>query len=356
MTRSYPRTGADFPHMRRLLRVSLFYKILIANAVLVAASSVLGGLVVSSWARTHGGGEPGHLVLPLVVLGVALSVVVNGVIVRLALEPLRELEDTAREVQAGDLGARAPESPLSDAELEGLVRTFNAMLDGLAEYRERLRKLAAQALTAAEEERKRIARELHDETAQMLAALLIRLRVLQRTEDPARRVALLEEVREEVSQALDGVRRFARGLRPPALDELGLVPALEAYARGLAEAVGIGLDLDGQPLEGVLRPEAELALYRIVQEALTNVARHAQASRVKVRVAREDGRVVASVEDDGMGFAVGETMSETGKGLGLFGMQERASYVGGRVAVESEPGRGTRVVAEIPVREGGAGV
>ena len=344
--------GTEVPAVvRAVLAVPLYYKILIANAVLVAVAAGGGILLASDWLR----GQPGTWAWPVALavsgLGVLASLVVNGVILRYALRPLAELEETAARVQAGELGARAPASPLSDRELSHLISTFNGMLEALVGYRQQLRRLAAQALGAEEEERKRIARELHDDTAQIMASLLIRLRVAQRAQDPAQREAVLEEVREGLAQALDGVRRYARGLRPPALDELGLVPAIEADAREITEGSGLTLEVEEGAIDGLLTPEAELALYRIVQEALTNACRHARATRVRVRVMPSDHKVVAAVEDDGRGFSVEDALG-AGHRLGLFGMRERASYVGGYVEVTSELGAGTRVIAAVPTREG----
>ncbi len=348
--------GSEAPALvRALLRIPLFYKILIANAVIVVLGAVLGTAATIEYLRA----EPGHSTLWLIALlalgGVVASVLVNAGILRLALSPLRLLEETAARVQQGDLDARAPASPIADRELERLTRTFNSMLDNLAVFRQRLRDIAARALEAEEEERKRIARELHDDTAQRLAALLLRIRVARSASDPAARDALLEEVRTELGATIEAVRRFARGLRPPALEELGLVPALEAHARRLEDSAGLRVQIEADPLEGLLSPQAELALYRIVQEALSNVARHAGAERALVRLTRMDGWVTATVEDDGRGFAVAEVMAHERRGLGLFGMQERAVYLGGRVEIDSRPGAGTRVRAEIPgaAAEGG---
>lgn len=346
---SEPREASEAPAaLRALLRVPLFYKILIANAGIVILGAVVGTVATVEYLRA----EPGHstlwLIAALALAGVAASVLVNAAILRLALSPLRLLEETAARVQQGDLDARAPLSPISDRELERITRTFNSMLDNLASFRRRLRDIAARALEAEEEERKRIARELHDDTAQRLAALLLRIRVARSARDPAARETLLEEVRTELGATIEGVRRFARGLRPPALEELGLVPALEAHARGLEDSLGLSVRIEADPLDGLLSPQAELALYRIVQEALSNVARHAQAEWAQVRLARADGGVTATVEDDGEGFAVAEVMAREGRGLGLFGMQERAAYLGGRVEIQSRPGAGTRVSAQIP--------
>ncbi len=334
---------------RALLRVPLFYKILLANAAIVIAGAAVGTVVTAEFVRAAPRRSTLELVGLLALVGVAVSILVNALILRLALVPLRLLERTADRVQRGDPEARAPLSPLADQGLERLTRTVNGMLDTLAAYRGRLREIAARALHAEEEERKRIARELHDETAQSLAALLIRLRLLRRADDPEARGALLEQARGEILATIEGIRRFARGLRPPALDELGLVPAVEAHARTLGEAAGIRVQVEAEPLDGLLPAEAELAVYRIVQEALSNVVRHSGAGEARVRFERVPGAVVVTVEDRGRGFEVAEGVGAGGRGLGLFGMRERAEYVGGRVEIESAPGAGTRVRVEVPV-------
>jgi two-component system, NarL family, sensor histidine kinase UhpB len=337
--------------VRGLLRMPLFYKILIANSGIVLLGAVLGTLAIIEFIRLEPGHSPAELVFGLALAGVGLTVMVNAIILRLALRPLKQLEATAARVQEGDMAARTPLSPLADRELERLARTFNAMLDATAAYRQRVRDVAAHALNAEEEERKRVARELHDETAQTLAALLIRLRLGRGITEPGAREAFLEEMRQEIADALEGVRRFARGLRPPSLDELGLVPALEAHVRGLSESMGIPIRLEADPVDGVLHSQGELVLYRIVQEALSNAVRHAEPDRVHVRITRGSDTVTVSVEDDGRGFVLEEVINRNGQGLGLYGMEERAAYLGGRVQIQSRPGVGTRVEAEIPIAD-----
>src|SRR5690606_20888644 len=140
------------------------------------------------------------------------------------------------------------------------------------------------ALNAEEEERKRISRELHDDTAQTLAALLIRLRLLRGVEDGETRDRVLEELRADLGEALERIRRFARGLRPPALDDLGLVPALESHVRGMAESTPAEIRVEAEPLPDPLTPQAELALYRIAQEAISNAVRHSGAKRIELRI------------------------------------------------------------------------
>src|SRR5690606_4353046 len=191
-------------------------------------------------------------------------------------------------------------------------------------------------------------RELHDDTAQTLAALLIRLRLFRAADDPETRERILEQFRTDLGEALERIRRFARGLRPPALDDLGLVPALESHVRGLAESIDAEIRMDAEPIGDGLTAQAELALYRIVQEALSNAVRHAGARHIELHLRQRDTWVEACVRDDGRGFYTGAAMTEDGAGLGLFGMRERAAYVGGRVDIQSRPGRGTEVRALIP--------
>lgn len=344
-----PRNGRDLPAwLRLILGVPLFYKILIANAAIVIAALLTGTALTANFIRSSPGSSTFELVGTLIAVAVVVTVSVNAIILRVALSPLTHLGETARRVQEGELDARAPYSPVADRGINQLTWTFNRMLDSLANYRRRLREIAARALNAEEAERKRIARELHDETAQTLAALLIRLRVARAASDTEAREAMLDDVKAEISRALDGVRRFARGLRPIALEELGIVAAIESHTRMLQEAVGIEITIDAEPIAGLLTAEAELALYRIVQEALSNAVRHAGATRATVTIRRLSDRVSAVIEDDGRGFSVEKAMAGPNGGLGLFGMQERAGYIGGHLEIHSRPGRGTRVEIEVP--------
>lgn len=213
--------------------------------------------------------------------------------------------------------------------------------------RKRLRDFGVGALRAAEDERQRIARELHDDTAQRLAALLVRLQVAIRERSDEERSRLLDEIRRDILQTAEAVRRIARGLRPPVLDEVGVVAAIRSHVDALRRAYEFDIELEASG-EPALSPDAELALYRIVQEALANVVRHAGASRARVVVESVDTQVVATVEDDGHGFA--RDAASPGGGLGLIGMNERARNAGGRFEVESVPGEGTVVRVEIPAR------
>ncbi|HEX7091926.1 MAG TPA: sensor histidine kinase [Longimicrobiales bacterium] len=339
--------------MARLLGVSLPIKILVANGAIVTVAMLASAAAAVGLLAGPIDTAAVLRIVPMVLVGAAASVAVNAVLVRFALDPLHTLEHTARRIAAGDMDARVPESRLADRDLSGVIRVLNEMLDHLAAHRQRLRAITARALEAAEEERKRLAQELYSDTAQSLSELMIRLRLARARSDAAAGDAALDEVREGLAAAIERLRRYASDLRPPALDMLGLVPAVEAYARSLAGSVGLEVQVRTEPVAGLLAPEAELALYRIIQEALSNAARHSGADRVEVRIERDGGRVVATVEDKGRGFDLAE--AERAGAIGLLGMEERAAWVGGRVRVESEPGRGTRVEIEMPVhREEGA--
>ena len=330
-----------------LLRVPLFYKILAANAAIVLVFSLL-----ATWLAVHLG-STGSSIPPMIAVAVAgavVSLAVNAVIIQLALEPLRLLKRTVDRVQEGDVEARVPPSPLADRDMEGLTEATNSMLDRLGDYRARLRDVAASALNAAEEERRRISLELHDDASQRLAAILMRLRLARGLDDAEAKDAVLEEIRKELADTADGLRRYAQGLRPPALDELGLGPAIESHVRHIADAAVAPVEVQTGGVGRLESPETELALYRIVQEAITNALRHSSARRIQVRLERRNGAVVATVTDDGVGFDVDAVMAQHDDthGLGLFGMRERAEYVGGRVEIESVVGQGTTVRAAVP--------
>jgi signal transduction histidine kinase len=197
---------------------------------------------------------------------------------------------------------------------------------------------------AQELERKRLARELHDETGQALTSILLGLKPLEEATSGEARQAVAE-VRERVVTTLQDVRRLAVELRPSSLDDLGLVPAVDRLARSFGES-GVEVDVEAQIGAERLPATVETTLYRIVQEALTNVAKHADARRLSVTLLRKAGSVVVIVEDDGKGFDPGATGAD---GLGLTGMRERLALVGGTLKIEASAGAGTTIAAEVPV-------
>jgi signal transduction histidine kinase len=234
----------------------------------------------------------------------------------------------------------------SDSDLR-LAEIFAARAAVAVDLSQRVaRDTVRRVIEAQELERRRLARELHDETGQALTSILLGLKAIRSaaTDEDAARAET--DVRELVVQALQDVRRLAVELRPSALDDFGLVAALERLATTFAERSGIPAAVESTLSEQRLPPELETVLYRLVQEALTNVVKHAGAERVSILVTQSDGGVRAVVEDDGQGFSPGEVRVDA---LGLVGMRERLALLGGTLSVESEPGAGTAVVAYIPL-------
>jgi len=212
------------------------------------------------------------------------------------------------------------------------------------------RRVASDALrrvvAAQEQERRRLARELHDETGQALTSILLGLRTVEEAGGETEMRAAVAEVRDLVRSTLRDVRQLAVELRPKALDDFGLVAALERLTESFSEQTGIAVGFESTLPPDRLAPEIETALYRIVQECLTNIVKHARAGSVSIVLGRKRDAVTAVVEDDGVGFEPAKTREE---GLGLIGMRERVALVGGRLTIESRPGAGTTFVAEVPV-------
>ena len=203
----------------------------------------------------------------------------------------------------------------------------------------------ARAVEAQELERRRLARELHDETGQALTSILLRLRSLEAVDDPGELHAALGTLRDLVFTTLQDVRRLAVELRPSALDDFGLVPALRRLGQAVGESSGLDVQVEARLGDQRLPADVETALYRIVQEALTNAVKHSGARRVSVVLTRKNGSVSALIEDDGSGF---DSATSAG-GLGLVGMRERVELLDGTVTIDSAPGSGTALAVELPI-------
>jgi signal transduction histidine kinase len=226
-----------------------------------------------------------------------------------------------------------------------LAETFAARAAVAVDLSERVASDALRRVVSAQElERERLARELHDETGQALTSILLGLKSVEDAKSASEASAATGELRELVVTTLQDVRRLAVELRPKALDDFGLVSALERLVETFHEQTGIEVDLEPRLGEERLPSDVETTLYRITQEALTNVVKHAQARHVSIVLTRRDGSVSAVIEDDGRGFTAGSG----GDGLGLLGMRERIALVGGRLEVESSPGSGTTLSIEVP--------
>jgi len=260
------------------------------------------------------------------------------VLLRRAFGALSTVTSTMRDLDPLEPGRRVP--VVGGPQIAGLARAFNDMLARLEHER---RESARQALSVQEGERQRVARELHDEVGQVFTAIMLQIESAA-AHAPADLHDELEELRETARTGAIDVRRIAARLRPEALEDLGLRSALSALVSAFAEQTNIQTEKTLE-MPGQLDREQELVVYRVAQEALTNVARHARASRVEVSLRREDGQVVLRVSDDGQGLPLSAMRSSHG----IRGMRERAMLIGARLTL-SNPGRGTDVVLQVPTR------
>lgn len=283
------------------------------------------------------------------IIGIAAAVFLTWIITR----PLRNLVVATQAVTSGDLTQRV--RPWANDEIGRLAESFNTMTEALARAdlerveREELRaKFVSRVIAVQEDERRRIARELHDSTSQSLTSLLVGLQALEQTSDSVIQQRT-EDLRRIVSKTLDEVHGLAWQLRPSVLDDLGLRAALEHYIADFRERYTLPVDLAIHGQAGQrLSPEAETTIYRIVQEALTNVARHAKAHRASVMVELRSDKTLVIVEDNGVGLDAEVVAKGSRQHLGLWGIRERAELLGGKLTIESEPGRGTSLFVELP--------
>jgi signal transduction histidine kinase len=322
--------------VRALLRVSLEVKLVGANLIIVGLAVV----ILFAPARLL----PGPLTDIYVVLtALIVGAMVNLVLVRLALRPINELERVSKLVSEGRLSERVPASIVADRELMHLSTTINEMLDSLAAGRERMRKLGAEVVYAEERERAQVARELHDSVGQTLAAATFQIAAVAHEIGNHSASARLAGVRELLRTALEEIRNVSRSLHPRVATDLGLPTALEALGdatqqRSLID-VQVTVDIDGVTIPSALAA----TMYRVAQEALRNVERHADAGRATVSLRARPGYVELEVKDDGRGFE--GPMEKKRAESGLATMRERLSLAGGELHIDTAGDRGTRVIA-----------
>lgn len=251
-----------------------------------------------------------------------------------------------RQLQQEILQRKSVEESLRKSE-----QHYSRLLEQSRQMQEQLRQLSRQLLSVQEEERKMISRELHDQIAQTLTGINVRLASLK-AESTLNNRGLQEKIASTqrlVEKSVDIVHRFARELRPTVLDDLGLIPALHSFMKSFTTRTGVRASLTAFAAVERLDAAKRTVLFRVAQEALTNVARHAQASRVKVSIQKLRNRVCMSIKDDGKSFDVERVLHAKGNGrLGLLGMRERLEMVGGQLVVESAPRKGTTVQAQLP--------
>ncbi len=339
-------------HLRRW-RLSLFEKVILANCLMLLVEALAGLWITSHNLEAH------HYLIDtgFIVFATLLSLLINVLLLRASFRPLFSLLHTIRAVSAGKTETRANDTP-SDSEIGELALAFNSMLDQLEAAR---RAQAMLILQAQEEERRRLSLELHDESSQNLTALLIHVEILNQSLQNLPETAIPKDVREQLrrgidqltrltQQTLENIRTLALQLRPSVLDDLGLHAALRWLAEDSRQRLQLPVEVYLESVEDIWSEYHQAALYettlfRIAQECLTNVARHAHAQRASISLRRDSQYILMQVRDDGCGY----DPDQHGSGLGILGMRERAGLLGGKVTIASRPGQGTTVEVSLPL-------
>jgi signal transduction histidine kinase len=271
---------------------------------------------------------------------------IHLVLTLVALRPIRDLEALAGRIWQGDTAARFRDSLVADDEVLRVGTMFNKLLDGLSADRARMRLLAEEVVAVGDKERAALARELHDSTAQRMAALLLQLSSAARDARDPELAQRLAELRDAAEALTEDVRLLASSVHPRVLDDLGLLAAVRKLARDTTRTAKVQVHVNAP--DALDLPHAIAAvLYRVAQEAVRNATAHAQAKAIQITVQRGDGVVAIEVADDGRGFDVSDALRRR-PGMGLFTMRERVSLVDGTFEIKSDS-RGTTVAATIPL-------
>ena len=312
--------------------MSLFWRVFVANAAIL----IVGGLVVA----LEGGPLRRHATLVDaidLILALVVMLAVNGILLRRLFHPLERL---ATQMESTDvLRGGQHIAVTSTGEIGTLERSFNTMIDRLEAER---KEAGMRTLQGQEAERQRLARGLHDEVGQSMTAVLLQLKGLRAGASPEQ-LQKIDTAQEVVKASLDDVRRLAQELRPELLDHLGLASALAELADGFERRAQVTVRRNLRTNIPPLAPEVELVVYRVAQESLTNIARHADATEVDISLDHGNDTVVLRITDNGRGLANGQR-----EGGGLRGIRERALIVGGAVAIKPGPDGGVEVRLEVP--------
>ncbi len=337
-------------------RAPILHRVLMGNAIVIIIGALAGTYLTERLMDVFGM----TLALFFAAAGIFLSLVINYFILRNALRPMQVLQHTVERIDRGDTSVRASIEQIGDPQLYDFGRALNTMLGRLAAHtrmieanRVQLQRLSALVLNAQEDERKRVARELHDDTSGALARVLLNIEVCEDLLPEG-----LPEIREKMratrnlaEQTLENVRKVIFDLRPTLLDDLGLIPAVRWYAKNNLEPIGIQVRFEGNDNLGRASAVIETAMFRIAQEAIMNIIRHADAKNTLIQLMRAESRWVLIVQDDGRGFDMDVATREAtvDHRWGLLGIRERVAALGGTFEIQSREGEGTTLRVEIPV-------
>ncbi len=344
MTVPEPIQAAVPRPLRSLLAIPLAGKLAGANAIIAVVAIVVG-------VAGHGSGAGDQRMVVILTASLFAALFINLLLVRVALRPLRQIEDIVQRVTGGELGARVPGSMLADRNIARVGTTLNALLDVLTEDRERMRALAGRVIAAGDTERANMARTLHDSAAQSLAALAFQTSAAaNESSDPAMKDRLAT-IRDLSVAVLDEVRLLGQTLYPQSLDNLGLETALKGLARQVGESepgVDITVKVEDARVSERLPIRIASVLYQVAREGLTNALRHGDPRAIDLEVAVEGDNARLTVVDDGCGFDVTSAERDV-SGTGLFGIRQRLALVNGEVTIDSKKGTGTRLSVTVPL-------
>lgn len=332
-----------------LKRTPILYRIAIGNGFVIAIGAI-GGTYLTRLLADQA--VDWWLILIFLGIGTILSVTINFWIIKSALRPLNELSTLIDRVPKDHSQIDPQFLQPTDPDIYQLASTLDSLVRQLNERNQELQALSEHAINALEEERRRIALTLHDDTGQALSMLIINLERLE-NQISSEEIELKEKLvttRKLAQQSLANLRMIVYGLRPTILDDLGLVPAIRWYARTNLEEVGIMVELHTNGEVEPLSPQLKSTLFRIAQEAINNIVKHSKAKQVEIKLSQCEKNIQLEVQDDGEGFDLTIVRQEALRlqHLGLLGIQERAELAGGEVQLSSVPGSGTHILVKVP--------
>jgi two-component system sensor histidine kinase UhpB len=346
--------GTIFRLRESIKKTPILYRIAIGNAFVIAIGAI-GGTYITRLLADQA--ADWWLILLFLGIGTSLSVMINFWIIKNALRPLTDLSSLVDQVQEGSSNIDPQYLQPTDPEILLLAATLDSLVRQLNERNLELRALSESAINALEEERRRIAMALHDDTGQALSMLIINLERLEDQVQPSENQLLTKIVstREIAQNTLGGLRKIVYGLRPAILDDLGLIPAIRWYARTNLEEVGIMVEINANGEIEPLPAKLKSTFYRITQEAINNILKHSHAKYVEISLHGEEEYIQLKVKDDGIGFDLTKVREQALQlqHLGLLGIEERAELVGGQALINSSPGRGTLIQVELPFQDSG---
>lgn len=336
--------------LTRLKRTPILYRIAIGNAIIIIIGAIIGTFLTHF--LTDISATLWHFVI-FASIGIILSLILNFTIIQLSLQPLRELRQIVNRIQAGQADVKQLTLDDTDPDIHHLTTALNSLISQLEASNQQLRVLSERVINAQEDERKRIARSLHDDTGQSLSTLMINLDRLEKhiPIDSDELVDRLRSIRQMAADSLDCLRSIIYDLRPAILDDLGLLPAIRWYAQTNLEEAGIQVKLDFPDELPSLPQPLTTTLFRVAQEGVNNIIRHSQAKSVSISLGAKENEVYLRIQDDGHGFnpaQIGNKAIDMHH-WGLIGIQERIELVGGKMSITSDPEHGTTLQVNAPL-------